>query len=50
MLRRALVVFQFATSTFLIGGTLIVFQQISFMSDHDLGVDLDQVMVIKASL
>ncbi len=45
-LRRGLVVFQFAASMALLTGTYIVYQQVSFMRDADLGVDLTQTLVI----
>jgi len=46
-LRRALVIFQFAASLSLIAGTLTVYKQISFMRNQDLGLNLDQVVVVK---
>ncbi len=46
-LRRILVIFQFAASLFLIAGTLTVFNQISFMKNHDLGVDIENVLVLR---
>lgn len=46
-LRKVLVVFQFGTSLALIVGTLIVYQQVNFMRNRDLGVDLNQVMALK---
>ncbi len=45
-LRNGLVVFQFAVSIILICGTLIVKDQINFMSQLDLGYDKEQVIVI----
>jgi putative ABC transport system permease protein len=45
-LRNGLVVFQFAISIILITGTLIVQDQIDFMSKLDLGYDKEQVLVI----
>jgi len=45
-LRQALVVFQFGASLALIAGTLTVYKQISFMRDQNLGMTLDQVMVV----
>jgi putative ABC transport system permease protein len=45
-LRNGLVVFQFAISIILITGTLIVQDQISFMSKLDLGYDKEHVLVI----
>lgn len=46
-LRKSLVVFQFMASVFLISGSLIVYQQLSFMKNKDLGVDIDQTLVLK---
>jgi len=46
-LRKALVVLQFATSVVLIVGTLIVYQQMSFMQNQDLGYTTEQVMVVE---
>jgi putative ABC transport system permease protein len=46
-LRKGLVVFQFMASVGLIIGTYTVYEQISFMRNQDLGVDISQTMVIK---
>jgi putative ABC transport system permease protein len=45
-LRKGLVIFQFCISTILIAGTLLVSKQVSFMRDQDLGMEMDQVMVV----
>ena len=45
-MRRILVIFQFATSLLLLAGTLTVYIQISYMKNSDLGVDIDNVMVL----
>ena len=45
-LRKGLVVFQFMASVGLIIGTYTVYEQISFMRNQDLGVDIDQTLVI----
>jgi putative ABC transport system permease protein len=45
--RNALVLFQFATSIFLIAGTLIVYQQLCYIQNKNLGFDKEQVLVIK---
>lgn len=45
-LRSGLVVFQFSVSTALIIATLIVYQQLHFMQNKNLGYDKDQVLVI----
>lgn len=44
--RNSLVVFQFSISIFLIVSTLVVFQQLSFIQNKDLGFQKDQVLVI----
>jgi putative ABC transport system permease protein len=45
-LRRILVVFQFAVSILLIIGTLIMYRQINYMINKDVGFNKDQVIVI----
>ncbi len=45
-LRNALVLIQFVISISLIAGTLLVFQQLRFLTDTDLGYDKDQMLVI----
>ena len=47
-LRQALVVFQFATAVSLIVTTVIAYQQLAFMKSTDLGMQVDQVVVINA--
>ncbi|HZI23512.1 MAG TPA: ABC transporter permease, partial [Chryseolinea sp.] len=39
-LRKSLVVFQFVASVFLISGSLIVYQQLTYMKNKDLGISL----------
>ena len=46
-MRRVLVIFQFSSSLLLIAGTLTVYRQISFMKNYDLGVDIENVMVLR---
>ncbi len=46
-LRVALVIFQFAVSTFLISATVIVYQQITHLNRRDLGLNTEQVLVVK---
>ena len=48
VLRKALVVTQFAISIALIAGTFIVYNQFSFMRNQDLGFDADHNLVISA--
>lgn len=45
-IRRALVIFQFAVSVFLIVGTLVVSNQLRFMQNKDLGYTKDQVLLV----
>ncbi len=46
LLRKGLVIFQFMASVGLIIGTYTVYEQISFMRNQELGVDIDRTMVI----
>ncbi|MCF0075005.1 ABC transporter permease [Dyadobacter sp. CY261] len=46
--RKALVVFQFTASIFLIIATLVINQQLTFMQQQDLGMSIDQQLIIKA--
>lgn len=46
-LRKGLVVFQFMASVGLIIGTYTVYEQISFMRNQDLGIEINQTMVIE---
>jgi putative ABC transport system permease protein len=46
-IRKSLVVFQFFASVLLISSSIIVYQQLDFMREQDLGVDIDQTLVIK---
>lgn len=48
-LRSALVVFQFFISITLIIGTIIVYQQLSYIQHKKLGYDKDQVIVVQES-
>ena len=45
-IRRILVVFQFTVSILLITGTLIMYRQISFMLNKDVGFNKEQMLVI----
>jgi len=45
-LRKGLIIAQFATSVVLIAGTMIVFQQVSYMRKQKLGVDISQTLVM----
>jgi putative ABC transport system permease protein len=46
-LRKGLVVFQFVASVLLISGSLIVYQQLQYMKNKDLGFTIDQTLVLK---
>ncbi|GAA4410589.1 ABC transporter permease [Nibrella viscosa] len=46
LLRKGLVVFQFAASLFLLVGTFVVFRQIQFMREQSLGINIDQTLII----
>lgn len=46
-LRKALVIFQFSASIFLITGTITVYDQLMYMRNYDLGIDIDQTLVIR---
>ncbi len=45
-LRRILVVFQFAVSILLIIGTMIMYRQIKYMLNKDVGFNKEQLLVI----
>jgi len=46
-LRQSLVIFQFAASVALMVGTYSVYKQLQFMGDQDLGVHIDQTLVLR---
>lgn len=46
LLRKGLVVFQFIASTIMITGTYIIYQQIMYMKNQDLGVNIDNVLLL----
>ncbi len=47
-MRKALVVFQFAAAAMLMIITVVAYQQLSFMRTKELGINIDQVVIIKA--
>lgn len=47
MLRKGLVVFQFIASVFLIAGTLIVFKQMEYLKNKDLGFEMESTLVLE---
>jgi putative ABC transport system permease protein len=46
-LRKGLVIFQFITTVVLLVGTFTVYRQIQFMRNQDLGVNIDQTLVLR---
>ena len=48
-MRRTLIVSQFAASIALIVGTIVVYQQIGFMRNQKLGVDIEQTLVLEGA-
>jgi putative ABC transport system permease protein len=48
-LRKALITGQFITSVVLVAGTIIVYQQVSFMRGQKLGANINQTLVIKGA-
>ncbi len=49
LLRKSLTVSQFVVSIVLIAGTVIVYQQVQFMRKKDLGVTIDQTLVLNGA-
>ncbi len=49
-LRKGLVIFQFALSSLLIAGTLTVYQQLQYMKSMDLGVKLEQRLIVRGPM
>lgn len=47
-LRKGLIVFQFLMSVLLLSGTYLIYKQIFFMKDQDLGVDMERILVLNA--
>lgn len=47
VLRKGLIVGQFVTSLVLIAGTIIVFQQVNYMRNQNLGFSMEQTLVVK---
>lgn len=45
LFRKVLVVLQFALSVFLILGTLMIYQQVNFLKERDVGYDRDNVVI-----
>ena len=49
LLRKGLIIFQFAISVILIAGTIIVYQQVSFMRHQNLGANISQTVVLNGA-
>jgi putative ABC transport system permease protein len=47
MFRNSLVIFQFAISIFLIIGTIVIYNQLKYIQNKDLGYDRDHVMIVQ---
>jgi putative ABC transport system permease protein len=47
-MRKALVIFQFTASAALITGTLIISKQVKYMNEADLGINIQNIMIIEA--
>jgi putative ABC transport system permease protein len=47
VLRKALVISQFAITVALIVGSIVVYQQIKFMNEQQLGMNINQVLIVK---
>ncbi len=45
-LRRGLIVFQFLVSVLLIAGLYLVFSQITFMKNQELGIDMERILIV----
>lgn len=49
LLRKGLIILQFLTSVVLIAGTIVVYQQVSYMRKQQLGVDINQTLVVEGA-
>src|SRR5678809_680439 len=47
LLRQGLVITQFVASIALIAGTFIVYRQLKYMTGRDIGMNIDQVMIVE---
>ncbi|MEP7253587.1 MAG: FtsX-like permease family protein, partial [Ginsengibacter sp.] len=50
VLRKSLVVFQFAASLFLLVGTVTVYRQIQYMRSQSLGINVNETLVVSAPI
>lgn len=46
-LRSGLITFQFLTSLLLLSGTFLIYKQITFMKNQELGMDIEKILVLK---
>ncbi len=46
-LRKSLIIIQFSISVFLIAGTYTVYKQLTFMRNQDLGININETLVIR---
>ncbi len=49
MIRKSLIIAQFATSALLIAGTLIVYRQVNYMRSQPLGVNIGQTLILEGA-
>ncbi len=49
VLRKGLIILQFAISVILIAGTIIVYQQVSYMRNQKLGANINQTLVLNGA-
>ena len=47
VLRKILVVFQFTASVAFISGTILIYSQLRHMRNQDLGINIDQMLVLR---
>ncbi|MGZ4036246.1 MAG: ABC transporter permease, partial [Bacteroidia bacterium] len=48
-LRKGLIIAQFSVSVILIAGTIVVFKQLDFMRQKNLGINIDQTLVLRGA-
>ncbi|MDO9375645.1 MAG: ABC transporter permease [Ferruginibacter sp.] len=49
MIRKILIVVQFATSVVLIAGTIIVYRQVTYMRSQPLGININQTLILEGA-
>ena len=49
VMRKGLIIGQFATSVILIAGTMVVYQQVQYMRGQSLGVNINQTLVLEGA-